>query len=254
MKNSDFRKSVTYEYGFNKTEWIISCVMQCMIFSLVFFLLNLTVSIDDIAGNYYGRWNDSYEFDLRGFDEAGIRWLEKQGFHDIEVTDGYGTALTDSLHFIWFKKLVAVSKGMDIFNSDIDEALEIIFFFRLAFVTISVVLLTVMFNNLSNSYAFRLEQRKKYIQMLHFVGLSNKNCKKIFSRFFTVRNTVAVATAYGINLAAAGLMKGMLSKHLSVGYRMPAWSVLMAAVFWLVSQLIMSGSINRQWKRCEDDV
>lgn len=130
MRFWDMLKLVGYEYRYEKKEWILSLILQCLAFIGVFFLFAIAGDIDRVCGEYLSPlYPDGYAFNLTGYDESDICELEGMGFHDITFSgvSGQGGAVTDSLSGIWSRKLYAVFTGKDIWNNAIDEILSIIF-------------------------------------------------------------------------------------------------------------------------------
>lgn len=252
MRFWDMLKLVGYEYRYEKKEWILSLILQCLAFIGVFFLFAIAGDIDRVCGEYLSPlYPDGYAFNLTGYDESDICELEGMGFHDITFSgvSGQGGAVTDSLSGIWSRKLYAFFTGKDIWNNAIDEILSIIFFCQITLGTIGAALFLTMINNLANSVAMKLMRRQRYIKMLGQLGCSRAACQEIYYIFVAVRSTGAFLMAIGFNAILIDMINGYLEKNMYIQADIAVFHWTQATGIWILSMFLIGVSLRRQWRR-----
>ena len=128
MRIRDAFKLAKWEMKIGKKEYILSVLVQGILLTCILFSVGLFCNIDSIVDSYLCKNNgNSYEFELRNFDESDKEWLFKKGFYDFLCSDGQIIyASTNSIEHIWTKKISALIKGKDIWNEETDKIIEVI--------------------------------------------------------------------------------------------------------------------------------
>lgn len=255
MKFCDILKLIWHEYRYEKAEWIVSVILQILLYVNVFFLLTVAGDIDKICGEYMSPlYQDGYEFFLKGYGSENLSELEGMGFYDITFSNtgdsGYG--VTDSLKNIWLYKLQAVISGKDIWNDKLDEILGVMFFCQLVFAALGAVMLAIMLNNLSNSFAMKLMRRKRYIQMLEQLGCPEAVCCRIYYGFFCMRSVTAFLLAVGINMYLIYLLNGYMEGRMYIYSTFPLFCWRLAVGIGIISMLLMWISFRKQWRHINE--
>lgn len=255
MKFCDILKLVRHEYRYEKPEWVLSLILQGLIFISVFFLLTIACDMDRIGSEYISPlYPDGYAFFLRGYGEQDIPELEKMGFHDIEFSSegsqGYG--VTDELNGVWLCKLRAALSGKDIWNTELEEILSVIFFGQITFGAIGIVMLIIMLNNLSNSFVMKLMGRKNYIHMLKQLGCADAICRRIYYGFFSVRTVLALIFAVGANMFLIHLLNGFMAEKMYIPASFPLFQWTLVAFIGLSCMCLMWISFWKQWRRIDE--
>lgn len=255
MKFWDILKLIRHEYRYEKQEWILSVVLQCLIFCSVFFLITFACNMDEICGEYISPlYPDGFEFRLNGYSVKDVSELEKMGFHSIIFSEGtnQGYGVKDSLRGIWFHKLHAVFVGKDIWNAELDEILSVIFFCQITFGAIAIALFLIMLNNLSNSVAVKLMRRKGYIQMLRQLGCSQSACQRIYYSFFAMRIVFALLPAVWINGYLIHLLNKYLTQSMYIQTSLPQYRWMPVVGIGALSVLLMCVSFQKQWRQLDE--
>lgn len=255
MKFCDKFKLMLHEYRYEKLEWIISVLLQCLIFTSVLFLFTVAIGIDDICGIYMKPlYEDGYEFALVGYTKADMPKLEQMGFRDItfsqngESIDG----VRDNLTGIWIYKLQAAFDGKDIWNEGLEEILGVMLFCQVILGAIGVAMLIIMLNNLSNSFAMKLMRRQRYIQMMEQLGCSKKICQSIYYGFFGIRNVVALLISVIINSGLVSLLNKYMKEQMYIpaSFQVFDWGMMFA--IFVVSMSLMWLSFRKQWRQMNE--
>lgn len=255
MRLWDLIKLVGYEYRYEKREWILSIILQCLAFTGVFFLFALAGDIDRVCGEYLSPlYPNGYAFNLIGYDETDIYRLEQMGFHNIAFssTTSRGYAVTDSLDRIWNHKLRAVLMGKDIWSDGLDEILSIIFFGQITLGMIGASLFMTMMNNLDNSVAMKLMRRQRYIKMLGQLGCSRVVCQKIFYLFVAARGTAAFLAAIWFNGLLISLLNRYLIRNMYIQADIAVFRWGQAVRIWILSMFLTGLCFRRQWRRNDE--
>ena len=255
MKFLDMLKLVAYEYRYEKKEWILSLILQCLAFLGVFFLFSLAGDIDRVCGEYLSPlYPNGYAFNLTGYSETDSCGLEKIGFQDIAFSSatGQGYAITDSLSGIWGHKLHAVFTGKDIWSDGLDEILSIIFFCQITLGMIGIALFFVMINNLENSVAMKLMRRQRYIRMLGQLGCPRAVCREIYYIFVAVRSTGAFLMAICLNGFLVYLLNGYLEQNMYMQADIAVFRWTRALGIWILSMFSIGLCFRRQWRRNDE--
>lgn len=257
MKFRDILKLIRHEYRYEKSEWILSAVLQILIYVSVFFLLTVACDIDEVCGEYVRPlYPDGYEFMLKGYNAEDIAELERKGFYEITISDysgdgGYG--VRDSLNGIWLYKFQAVASGKDIWNDELDEILSVIFFCQITFAAIGAVMLAIMLNNLSNSFAMKLMRRKRYIQMLEQLGCAETICRRIYYGFFCIRGVPALVLAAGINMYLIRLLNRYMAESMYISASFAPFHWVLAFGIGVISVCLMRISFWKQWRQADEN-
>lgn len=255
MNFRDILKLIRHEYAYDKAEWMFSIVLQGLIFISVLFLITVAGDMNRICSGYIQPlYPDGYEFTLVGYSEEDIPKLEHMGFYDVTFSNvgNQGSGVIDSLDGIWLHKLQAALAGKDIWNEELDEFLSVIFFGQIVFGAIGAVMLILMLNNLSNSFAMRLMRRKRYIRMLEQLGCAKSTCRSIYYGFFGIRNIAALVWAAVINGLLIHFLNGYMAGRMYIGSSFTpfCWSHVIG--IWIISTLLMWLSFQKQWRLADE--
>lgn len=254
MRIKDIFRLIGYEMNHERTEWISSVIIQFIIYSMVLFLLVMAGNVDNMFCEYIRpAYPDGFEFELKGFTEKDIHTLEKMGFQDITIYEDRSeeTGILNDLDNIWLYKLTAIMNGRDIWSAKLDMILSIIFFVQFVFGTIGILMLLLMFNNISNSIAMKLDWRKKYIDMLMAIGCTQSICKKIYYGFFWFRNGMAYMAAIGWNSIWLTFMNQIMDKHIGITIENRYTSLNLVIEIGIVGSVIVLGLLLRQWGKVQ---
>lgn len=251
MKFWDKTKLVFHEYKYEKVEWIISLILQWLIFTSVFFLFTIAKDINKVCSDYLKPIHkEGYCFELIGYDKSDVEELQKMGFRDIEFSEEYdkGYALIDSLENIWGYKIKASLQGKDIWNEGLDEIISVMFFCKITLVSIGAIMLIVMVNNLSNSFGMKLIRRKRYIQMLIGLGCGKEVCKSIYYGVFNVRNGIAILMASVSNALLIKMLNNYMHKRMYINSEFQGYNINLLVVMVMLSIGLMWISFRKQWR------
>lgn len=256
MRYQDVIKIILHEYKYEKAEWLVSVVLQWLIFTCVFFLLTISYDMEGVFSKYLKpMYPDGYSFFLDGYDESEIPLLEEMGFYDITFSDegGYGSAVTDKLDGIWVYKFKAVFSGKDIWDEGLDEILSFIFFSRFTFSAICLFMIIIMLNNLSNSFAMKIIRRKKYIQMLGQLGCANKTRKKIFFWLFGSRSILTLVMSLFTNINLIYWVNKYMTKRMLLQVEFKGLPILVISTIGFIIILLMWFSFGKQWRLIDEN-
>ncbi|MGN0374025.1 MAG: hypothetical protein ACI4EN_00875 [Butyrivibrio sp.] len=251
MKIRDSFKLVKYEYHYGKAENIASFLMNSIIFTCILLSLTITTELSKVFNDYMSKaYPDGYIFRINGFNENDIKWLEERGFYDIDFyTDGTGgTAVTKDISNIWSYKFRVLISGKDIWNEEIDEMLEVVLFADIVFTAITIILCVIFINSNSNSFSMKLEERKKYIDMLIQLGMNRGSCISVFVLFFMTRVMFAVLFSICINGMIICFVDDYIIKimHIRNGFSLLRPDIAGAII--ILSILIMIVSFQKIWR------
>ncbi|MCM1101130.1 MAG: hypothetical protein NC398_07070 [Acetatifactor muris] len=234
---------------------MISLVLQSLIFVSVLFLTTVAGDLDRICGEYIQPlYPNGYGFQLMGYQAKDIPELERMGFYNINFSnlETQGYAVKDSLENIWLYKLRAVWSGKDIWNSELDEILSVTFFAQVIFGAIGAVMLVIMMNNLSNSFAMRLMRRKPYIRMLEQLGCTRTVCRRIWYGFFGIRSIFALTCAVCINSMLICLLNEYMAKRLYIESSFVPFSGVLSVGILVTCAVLMWLSFRKQWRQMDE--
>lgn len=255
MKLRDSLKLILHEYRYEKIEWIVSIILQWLIFTSVFFLLTVSFDLDSVFGGYLKTlYPDGYDFMIEGYSQSDIPALEEKGFYDITIPEDSdsGYAVTNNLDGIWFQKIEATLSGKDIWNADLDETLSVMLFGQVILGAIGFVMLITMMNNLSNSFTMKLMRRKRYINMLQQLGMSKTVCKSIYYGFFSIRNVVALVASIFTNVVLIKLLNNYMYESMYITSTFKYFNWILVISVWVISMLLMWLSFTKQWRRLNE--
>ncbi len=252
MRLRDKAVLVLHECQYEKGEWIISVILQCCIFILVFFLFTVTLNIDHVVGRYLKTlYVDGYDFELIGYTKADSDELEKMGFRDVTFADERVTAYgyKDDLDHIWWDKIWANLHHKDIWNENLDEDLLVVSFCQIMLGAVSAVLILLMVGNVSNSVAMKLMRRQHYIGMLEQLGGTNQMCGSVFGSLFAVRTCAALFLAIFANRYAVTLLNDYLSREVNISDAFPPidWKLILCVL--AISMLLIWKAFRKQWRQ-----
>lgn len=242
MKFCDILKLILYEYKYEKRESIMSVVLQWIVYTGVLFVFTISFGLDEICSEYISpMYPSGYDFYFEGYGEADLDDLEGMGVYNItfsNVGDG-GHGYIENLNGIWKYKLKATMKGKDIWNSDIDEVLIIVFLGQLIFASIGVMILCVMFNCVSNAFKMKLIRRKVYIDMLKNLGGPTKICQYVYGGLFCARNFFALISAVCSNAILIFALNQYINIEMSIfsSFRAIDWKLFLGIC--LISYLVI---------------
>ncbi|HAZ90739.1 MAG TPA: hypothetical protein DCX21_02085 [Eubacterium sp.] len=202
MKLRDKIRLSLFEFSYGKAEWIVSIILYTMVFTCILFLGTMGHDMDRVLGGMLSPYADQKFFcQLSGYTASDVKELEKLGLTDFLIQDDGTISGADihSLNGIWKIKFGALLSHRDIYLSEIESDLMVLLFVKIVMYGLSLALLSLMAGNLSNSYAMKLAHREKYIDMLYSLGMSKRECRGIYARFFGIKNVVSLCLAVGLN-------------------------------------------------------
>lgn len=249
MKFCDTLRLVKNEYRDGKMEWVVSVVLQILIFSCTFFVVSLVVDMDRMGEDYLHKlYPKGYEYSLSGYTEADREELEAMGFYDLDLGEDGGIGSTDTIRGIWIRKIKAAMDGKDIWNQDIDEFTVMLGLFQIIFGIIALLLILVMINNLSNSFSMKLLRRDNYIRMLFGLGAGKKEIRKIYYMFFSIRNLVSLLLAGVIDAGVVTVFNRHITGLLGIqtGMRIPG--IFQGICLFLLIEWMMRMAFRRIWR------
>ncbi len=255
MRILDKLKLILHECKYEKSELVLSVILQILTFTAVCFMFTLSLGIDDVCGQYMRPLNeDGYEFTFRGYTDADIEELEEKGFYNIsvnqdgELLNGY-IGDTDG---IWVYKIQAVLDGKDIWNEALEEILGVILFCQVVTGAIGIAMFIIMLNNLTNSFTMKLIERKNYINMLYNLGCSKGNCKSIYYGLFSMRNVLSIVMAGIINGGVIAAVNNYLYDKMKLENAFSESNPMMLICILLLSISFMWISFEKQWRRIDE--
>jgi len=250
MKNSDKLRLVFREYRFGCLENIISVGLQALIFTIVILLFTVSFELDDVLSGYMNpMYSQGYGFDLFGYSQDDIPELEKQGFRDIEFyEDGDAYGYRDNLSDIWFIKILAIMDGKDIWNSELDEIVNYIFFGQITFLALGVVMFIIMLNNISNSISMRLMLREKYLRMMSGLGCRKSILRSIFFMVFAFRSILAILVAVAAVAVCVDKINAYLHRIMLISLGFSCFSPAYIIGIGLISIVLIFFTFERQWR------
>lgn len=256
MKFCDKIKLILHEFRYDKAEWILSVMLQCVIFVSVLFLWTVSLGLDEICTDYLKPvYEDGYTFAISGFAEEDLPKLEQMGFYDADISeDGeVRMATTDTLDGIWIYKLKAAFEGRDIVNEEIEETLAVMLFCQIILGAVGIIMLIIMVNNLTNSYAMKMLSRKTYINMLSQLGCYQNVIESIYYIFFVIRNIVALIMAFAINAASIAWLNRYISENMKIKASFAQFDMWLVAGMVLSSVFLMWISLRKEWRQMNEN-
>ena len=257
MRILDKLKLILRECRYEKSELVLSVVQQILTFSAVCFMFTIFLGMDNLFGKYMmPLYDEGYCFSLEGYTEDDMKSLEDKGFYNFRINNEgeIMEAYIKDTNGIWIYKLQAVLDGKDIWNEALEEILGVMLFCQIITGAIGVALFIIMLNNLSNSFAMKLIERKNYISMLYQLGCSKYNCKSIYYGFFVIRNVLALILASvancGLIMAVNNYLQGKIKLNNSFSLINPGMIIgilLLSIVFMLIT-------FEKQWRRIDETV
>lgn len=251
MNISDQLKLIYREYRNGKQDWIITFVLQFVIYAGLLFVFTIACDIDQACGEYVRTlYPNGFEFNFIGYRMEDISILSKMGFHDLSFSSvgnmGYGT--TDTLEGIWIYKIYSVFIGKDIWNSDMDEILCMIFFCQVVFGIIGISLFFLMMNNLSNSFAMRITRREKYIHMMTQLGCPNNACWFIFGGAYLLSLLIAYLGAIIVNGKMIQQLNIYLTERMYIHFSFAPYDKGIIIVMGMLNAFVMFMVFRKQWR------
>lgn len=236
MRFYDVWKLIIYEYKYERHESIISILLQWIIYSSVLFVFTISFGLDEICSEYISPiYPSGYEFYFEGYGINDLQELENMGFYNIEFSNvgNNGLGSINNLDGIWICKMKATMNGKDIWNSDIDEILMIIFLGQTIFASIGIMILGVMFNCASNSFKMKLIRRRGYIDMIKRLGGTVRLCQKIYGGLFCIRNFIALLGAVCSNAILIFLLNRYINTKMNIcsSFGMVDWKMFFGICF-----------------------
>jgi len=211
LKTKDKLRLSVLEFHYDKKEWLISVTLQTLVYICILFLTTIAIDIDRVFTTYLDKfYNDGYSCSLEGYENQDTAKLKEMGFYDFIIEDGkVERATLNSSRNLLIKKFQSIISGKDIYCADIEDDLSVMLFSIIVFAFLSIILFFLMCGNLHNALTSKLSKRHKYITMLIKLGMSKKECSRIYLRFFMLRNVLALIMAVGINV----IMISRISKY-----------------------------------------
>lgn len=251
MNISDRLKLICREYRNGKQDWIITFVLQFVIYAGVLFVFTVAWDIDQACGDYIKTlYPNGFEFQLVGYSMEDISLLSKMGFRNLSFSSvgntGYGT--TDSLDGIWIHKIYSVFIGKDIWNSDMDEILCMIFFCQVVFGIIGISLFFLMVNNLSNSFAMRITTREKYIHMMTQLGCPNPTCRCIFDGAYFMSVLIAYLGAVIVNGKMIQQLNNYLTERMYICFSFAPYDKGTIIILGMLNVFVLFVVFRKQWR------
>lgn len=254
MRLYDTLRLVKNEFRYGKMEWIVSMILQILIFSCALFVLSLALDMDRLGDAYLHKlYPDGYEFSFRGYTRDDRSELEEMGFHDFSLDEEDGIGKINEIKGLWLKKIKAVIKGRDIWNSEIDEFVVVIGLFQVVFGIIAILLLFIMINNLSNSFSMKLMRREYYIKMLSGLGCRKLEIERIYYIFFSIRNLLALFISLAINAGLALLFNSYIANLLGISSELDVMRIKEGICLILLVELMMVIIFKKVWRESNVD-
>lgn len=251
MNMSDQIKLICREYRHEKQDWIITFVLQFVIYAGVLFVFTIACNIDQASGVYLRTlYPNGFDFHLIGYRMEDISILSKMGFRNLSFSsvDNMGYGSTDSLRGIWFYKIYSVLIGKDIWNSDLDEILCMIFFCQVAFGIIGISLFFLMMNNLSNSFAMRITRREKYIHMMTRLGCPDNSCWRIFGGAYLLCVLIAYLGAMILNGKTIQRLNIYLTERMYIPFSFAQYDKRIIILLGTLNALVLFMVFRKQWR------
>ena len=254
MKKYDTLILSKNELKFKRTEWIVSIFLQSIVFICTLFVFSLLINVEDLGSSYMSKTNpNGFAFTLNGYTRLDKSELVQMGFTNLEFDDNCTTGVLKNIKGIWLKKITATIDGKDIWNEDVDEYLSVIGMILLVILIFFILLLAVTVNNLSYSFYLKINQRKKYIQMLWLIGGKMVDIRRIFCWYFLLRTLIAVVIAYFVNTLLVNKLVNYFSSifgDAEVNNILSFWKILLV---FIVYYLILHLSFRSIWRKQYED-
>ncbi len=248
MRFFDKLKLAFLEFKIEKKECFISIILQFCMFTCTIFLLVFSYNIDNIGDCFLRNiYKDGYTFQLIGFKSE--EELTELGFYDIVLSDDFYSAKINSISGLWLKKVVAAFQNKDIWNQDVDNFIITIGIAQIIFFSLSMIMLIVMLNCISNSFDLKLVKRQNYIIQLNQLGCSKKNILSIFIVYFSYRNLVAlVASFFAINSIIEKL-QSYINNVLYIRYGIKQFEFYNYIILYIIFSFVMKIKFNKHYRR-----
>lgn len=254
MRLCDTLQLTKNEFRYGKIEWIISIILQILIFSCALFVFSLAMDMDRIGDAYLHKMHPGgYEFSFQGYTENDREELENMGFYNLSLDGDGGIGITDEIKGLWLKKIKAVIEGKDIWNPEIDEFVVVIGLFQAIFLIIAILLIVVMLNNIANSYSMKLMRREYYIKMLSGLGCRKQEIKRIYYIFFSTRNLISLFASWGINVGLAVLFNRYIAELLGITSGMKILRIAEGISLIFLVELMMKIIFTKVWRESNVD-
>ena len=257
MRLLDKLKLIFRECKYEKSELVLSVIQQILTFVAVCFMFTIFLGIDNVCGKYMlPLYDEGYSFSLEGFTQDDIETLEDKGFYNFlvnnegEVIEAY----INDINGIWIYKLQAVFESKDIWNEALEEILGVMLFCQIITGAIGIALFIIMLNNLSNSFAMKLIERKKYISMLYQLGCSKRDCKGIYYGFFVMRNVLALVVASAVNCGLIIAVNNYILDKIKLSDAFSIINPWMIMGILILSLIFMWISFEKQWRKVDEIV
>ena len=126
-------------------------------------------------------------------------------------------------------------------------------FGNIIFMAISVILFVIMLNSNSNSFHMKLNERKRYIDMLIYLGITKSNCIRIYFIFFLIRIVLAMVLATGINVIFMTVINNHIQNVLRVDTEFSLIKPILVVIVFIFSTVIMNLSFGKVWRKKNDE-
>lgn len=249
MRIRDAFKLAKWEMKIGKKEYILSVLVQGILLTCILFSVGLFCNIDSIVDSYLCKNNgNSYEFELRNFDESDKEWLFKKGFYDFLCSDGQIIyASTNSIEHIWTKKISALIKGKDIWNEETDKIIEIILFCKIIIGFLTGVLYILLISNMLNSIEIKMLERNRYKNIISGVGMKKEDIKDVYLIYFLCRTLIIISVSelayWGLNTITNNYINSTMLIHSKISF-LGIWNSMTALIMFAVTFLACSRRIK----------
>ncbi len=224
-----------------------SAITESLLLAVMIFVFMLFIFTSEIIEFFYFQYSDELQFVIDGFTTDDIGFLQKIGFHDINIENG--TAVLDSLDNIWFKKIIAVFRGKDIVSAFNEEMIELLFEVKLVFFVFGIALFALMLSLTSNSFYFKMNKSWKFNYILFAFGYDKKECRDVFMTCFMIKHLIsAVISALPFYLIMR-LFAYLLKKYLDFTFAFDGKFIHFLLIIYPVIILILILSDLYRWNK-----
>lgn len=251
MNTIDLFRLIFREYRNGKREWILSFILQVIICVSVLFVFTIVCDLDYVCGAYMKNlYPNGFPFNLKGYGIEDTSTLSEMGFYDLSFSniDKSGYGIRDSLDGIWIHKISSAFNGKDIWNSELDEILCVVFFCQIMLGIIGISLVFLMINNLSNSFAMKIARRENYMCMMSQLGCPNSVCWNIFFLGYLFSMFVAFGCAIVLSGQLIQQLNVYLSKSMYIDFAFIPYNIKIIIIMAMLDALIMFLAFRKQWR------
>ncbi len=254
MTNSDIARLALLEFRYDKRECILSILLHTLTFLCISFLLSVTSGLvptaDEFLKPVYSS-NEGYFFTLKGYDDSDAEKLSKMGFTNLAyLKDGSVYASKKKLTGLQRQIFFARLSGHDIWNSELEDILKVLFAIECSLVFLCILLAFMSASGLSGAVSMKLLHRERYIVMLGMLGASKRQVKNVFGLYFLLRLLAAAVLSLLLNAGAVALLNRYISVVFAVDSKIRLFSGPVVGGIIVTGMIIVAASgVGRTLKR-----